>query len=81
MTARWFRWLPILAIPACTLLACEGSPTEQTLPRRFVDELPDLGRTFERHELGELRQRPNSWAPVTLGDETRRDSRRHSPPI
>jgi len=67
VTARWFRWLPILA---CTLLGCEGSPTQQTPPRRFVDELPDLGRTFERHELGELR--PDSWAPVTLGDETRR---------
>ena len=75
MTTSWFRRLAILAIPAISaysLQTCAGSPTEQTPPRRFVDELPHLGRTFERHELGELRQRPNSWAPVTLGDETRR---------
>lgn len=37
-----------------------------------MEELPGLGRTYQRHELGELLQRPHSWAPVTLGDETRR---------
>jgi arylsulfatase A-like enzyme len=64
--------LVIPAVAASVLLACESPPTEITPPRRFVEELPGLGRTYRRHELGELLKQPHSWAPVTLGDETRR---------
>ena len=72
MIAPWSRQLANLALLAAMLGACEGPPTEQTLPRRLVDELPALGRTYDRRELGALREQPHSWAPVTLSDETRR---------
>ena len=69
----WVPWLPLLA---CSLLGslpgCDPTPPDEDPPHRFVDELPHLGRTFERHQLEDLRQRPNGSASVTLADETRR---------
>ena len=71
MIAPWSRQLANLALLAAMLGACEGPPTEQTLPRRLVDELPALGRTYDRRELGALREQAPQLGP---GNAERRDA-------
>jgi hypothetical protein len=51
---------------------CNRAPDSETPPLYFASELPTVEGTFERSQLGTLRERPNSSASVTLGDETRR---------
>lgn len=64
-------WLVRISTLCIFCHACNPVPSTSP-PFYFATELPTLGRTFVRSQLGTLSEEPYRSASVTLGDETRR---------